>query len=308
MDYIEYGANKTRASKLMLGMWRFADETPEHVAELVETCLDCGVNALDTADVYGRGHCEELLGEAFALRPGLRDQVFLQTKVGIRKEPHTWFDFSFQHIVEGCEASLKRLNTDHVESLLLHRPDILMEPEEVAEAFTRLHDAGKVLDFGVSNMNPTTMHFLQKWLPFPIAANQMQLSAAYTPMIDAELYVDRAEDYAVMRDGGVMEYCRENDIAIQTWSSLQVGYEKKVLFGHPNHPQLNAVLERMAEEKGVTPTAVALAWILRYPAKMQAIIGTSKASRIRDAAEACSISISRQEWYEIYATDGRRVP
>ena len=120
--------------------------------------------------------------------------------------------------------------------------------------------------------------------------------------------LDRAEDYAVMRDGGVMEYCRENDIAIQTWSSLQVGYEKKVLFGHPNHPQLNAVLERMAEEKGVTPTAVALVWILRYPAKMQAIIGSSKASRIRDAAEACSISISRQEWYEIYATDGRRVP
>lgn len=308
MKYTEFGSQKAQVSEIMLGLWRFAEVSPGQIAELVGTCVECGINSLDIADIYGEGRCEELLGEAFALRPGLRDKIFLQTKVGIRKDAQAWYDFSKEHIIAGVDACLKRMGTDHVESLLLHRPDLLMEPEEVAEAFTQLHAAGKVLDFGVSNMNPATMRLLRKWLPFPLAANQMQLSAAFTPAFDAALYVNRIEDYALMRDGGVFEYCRENDMVIQTWSSLQVGYEKAVMLGHKNHPQLNAVLSRMAEEKGTTPTAIALAWILRYPAKMQAIIGTSKAGRIREAAASCDITLTRREWYEIYQTEGRRCP
>ena len=309
MNYISFGTQKRDVSRIILGMMRISSMTTAEAADLVEGALDAGINALDTADIYAHGKCEEILGDVFASRPGLREKCFLQTKCGIRMDPDfTWFDFSKTYILEAVDASLKRLRTDHVDALLLHRPDALMEPEEIAEAFEALHRAGKVLDFGVSNMNPMMLELLKKSLPFSIAANQVQLSCAFTPAIDAGFHVNMQDDAAVMRDGGILEYCRMNGIAMQAWSSLQYGYFEGVFLGSEKYPELNRVIDRIAAEKGVTNTAVALAWILRIPGRMQAVIGTTKLPRVRDAARACEISLSKKEWYEIYLAAGNTLP
>ena len=309
MRYVEFGADKKNVSEIVLGMMRIGEMCPKEVEELVEACLAHGINALDTADCYGNGECESILGMVYKNRPDLREKTWLQSKCGIRPDPDfTWFDFSKEYILKAVDASLARLQTDHLDSLLLHRPDALMEPEEVAEAFETLHRAGKVLDFGVSNFNPMTMEKLRRAMPFPISCTQVQLSCAFTPMIDAGFAVNMEWDASVMRDGGILDYCRMNHIIVQSWSSLQYGFFEGVFIGSDKYPKLNAVLDRIAEEKQVTPAAVALAWILRYPIPMQTVIGTTKASRVAEAAKACDFELSRKEWYEIYLAAGNRLP
>jgi predicted oxidoreductase len=309
MRYISFGSQGTAVSEVVLGTMRIADKTPQEVAELVQTALDCGINAVDTAPIYGPS--EGKLGEAFALVPGLRDKVWLQTKLGIRPHPRVkanYFDFSYEHIMESVDHSLLVMKTDHVDSLLLHRPDALMDTHEIARAFQELHDAGKVIDFGVSNQNPAMMSRLAKYLPFPIAANQVQLSAAFTPMIDAFFNANMENDAAVMRDGGILEYCSSHDMAIQAWSVLQHGYFGGVFIDDPDYEGLNDALERVASDHDSTKTAVAINWVLRYPAKMQALVGTTRPERIRESASACDWEMSREEWYEIYLGAGHRLP
>ena len=309
MRYIEFGRNNTKVSEVVLGMMRIGGSTPEEVATLIETGLDCGINAVDTVPIYGPS--EGKLGEAFAARPGLRDKVWLQTKLGIRPHPRikaNYFDFSYEHIMESVDNSLRALQTDHVDSLLLHRPDALMVPEEIAKAFQELYDAGKVIDFGVSNQNPAMMERLAKYLPFPIAANQVQISAAFTPMFDAFFNANMENDAAVMRDGGILEYGYSHNMAIQAWSVLQHGYFGGVFLDNADYVDLNEALERVAADHDTTKTAVAINWVLRYPAKMQALVGTTKPERIRQSAAACDWEMSREEWYEIYISAGHQLP
>lgn len=309
MRYIEFGSNKTKVSEVVLGAMRIAMMTPEQVADLIETALDCGINAVDTAPIYGPS--EGIIGNAFAVRPGLRDRVWLQTKLGIRKHPRVeanYFDFSYEHIMESVDNSLRMLQTDHIDSLLLHRPDALMEPDEIARAFEELHAAGKVLDFGVSNQNPAMMERLARVVPFELAANQVQMSAAFTPMLDAFFNANMENDAAVMRDGGILEYCYDHNMAIQAWSVLQHGYFGGVFLDNPDYAGLNEALERIASDHDTTKTAVAINWVLRYPAKMQALVGTTKPERIRQSAAACDWVMSREEWYEIYLGAGHKLP
>ncbi len=309
MRYIEFGSAKTKVSEVVLGTMRIWEKTPAEVADLIEVALDCGINAVDTAPIYGPS--EGKLGDAFALRPGLRDRVWLQTKLGIRKHPvvdANYFDFSYEHIMESVDASLKALQTDHVDSLLLHRPDALMEPDEIARAFEELQKAGKVLDFGVSNQNPAMMKRLAHALPMPLVANQVQISAAFTPMFDAFFNANMENDAAVMRDGGILEYCHDKGMAIQAWSVLQHGYFGGVFIDNPDYEGLNGALERIAAEHNSTKSAVAINWVLRYPAKMQALVGTTRPERIRESATACDWEMSREEWYEIYLSAGHKLP
>ncbi len=309
MNYITYGMSQAQVSEVVLGMMRISEMSASEVEKLVDTALDAGINALDLADIYGGGQCEAILGEVLAKRPDLREKVWLQSKCGIRMDPDfTWFDFSYDYILEAVDGILKRLHTDHLDSLLLHRPDALMEPDEIADAFALLHREGKVLDFGVSNMNPMQMDLLQSALPFDLAANQVQLSAAFTPAIDSGFQVNMKWDGSAMRDGGILEYARMNDMAVQTWSSLQYGYFEGVFLGSEKYEKLNQVIDRIAEEKGVTNTAIALAWILRYPAKMQTIVGTTKPQRIIDSAKASEVELTKKEWYEIYLAAGNKLP
>ena len=309
MRYIEFGKNNTPVSEVVLGTMRIWEKDPEDVATLIQTALDNGINAVDTAPIYGPS--EGKIGEAFALVPGLRDKVWLQTKLGIRPHPRVkanYFDFSYEHIMESVDNSLRELKTDHIDSLLLHRPDFLMEPQEIARAFEELHKAGKVIDFGVSNQNPAMMQRLAKYLPFPIAANQVQLSAAFTPMVDAFFNANMENDAAVMRDGGILEYGASNNIAIQAWSVLQHGYFGGVFIDNPDYADLNEALGRVAADHDSTKTAVAINWVLRYPAKMQALVGTTRPERICESATACDWEMTREEWYEIYLCAGHKLP
>mgnify|MGYP002626005811 CR=1 FL=1 len=213
-----------------------------------------------------------------------------------------------ERIVHAVDQSLLRLRTDRLDSLLLHRPDALMEPDEIAQAFTELHKAGKVRNFGLSNCNPLTMELVASRVPFKICANQVQFSVAHTPMLDADFQTNMKWDGSSMRDGGILAYCRLHHIAVQAWSTMQFGFFEGVYLNNERFGALNAVLYRLAEEKGVSATAIALAWILRYPGAMQAVIGTTNIQRVRDSAKASGVELSRREWYELYQAAGNRLP
>ena len=309
MRYIEYGAHEAQISEVVLGLMRIWDKTPDQVYELIDTALAHGINALDTAPVYGPS--EGKIGEVFAAHPGLRDRVWLQTKLGIRPHPRldcNYFDFSYEHIMESVDASLAALKTDRIDSLLLHRPDVLMDPSEVARAFNELYDQGKVVEFGVSNQNVAQESLLQNFLDFPLAANQVQLSCAFTPAFDHAFNVNTRDEAGISRDGGIFEYALLHDQAIQAWSVMQKGYFTGPFLGAEEYADMNAVLARIGEEHGVTDMAVAIAWVLRHPAKMQAIIGTTNPTRVAQSAAACDFELTREEWYEIYLAGGRRLP
>ena len=308
MRYITLGQDDKELSEIVLGMMRIEDKSVKEVEELVETALSVGINAFDLADIYGRGRCEELLGLVLKNRPDLREKMWIQSKCGIRIEEFTYFDFSKDYIIKSVDGILQRLKIDHLDSLLLHRPDALMESDQVAEAFDFLYKQGKVRDFGVSNQNPMMMELLKKDVKQPLAVNQLQLSAAFTPGFESGFHVNMEDSQAAMRDGSIFEYCKLHDVVIQAWSVLQFGYFKGNFVGNEKFLALNQVLDRLAFKYGVTPSTIAISWILRYPAKMQAVVGTTNPKHLREVSQAANFSLTRKEWYEIYLAAGNDLP
>ena len=308
MRYITLGQDDKELSEIVLGMMRIKDKSVKEVEELVETALSVGINAFDLADIYGRGRCEELLGLVLKNRPDLREKMWIQSKCGIRIEEFTYFDFSKDYIIKSVDGILQRLKIDHLDSLLLHRPDALMESDQVAEAFDLLYKQGKVRDFGVSNQNPMMMELLKKDVKQPLAVNQLQLSAAFTPGFESGFHVNMEDSQAAMRDGSIFEYCKLHDVVIQAWSVLQFGYFKGNFVGNEKFQALNQVLDRLAFKYGVTPSTIAISWILRYPAKIQAVVGTTNPKHLREVSQAANFSLTRKEWYEIYLAAGNNLP
>ena len=308
MKYIPFGQDDKELSEIVLGMMRIEDKSVKEVEELVETALSVGINAFDLADIYGRGRCEELLGLVLKNRPDLREKMWIQSKCGIRIEEFTYFDFSKDHIIKSVDGILQRLQVDYLDSLLLHRPDALMESDQVAEAFDLLYKQGKVRDFGVSNQNPMMMELLKKDVKQPLAVNQLQLSAAFTPGFESGFHVNMEDSQAAMRDGSIFEYCKLHDVVIQAWSVLQFGYFKGNFVGNEKFQALNQVLDRLAIKYGVTSSTIAISWILRYPAKMQAVVGTTNPKHLREVSQAANFSLTRKEWYEIYLAAGNNLP
>ena len=308
MRYITLGQDDKELSEIVLGMMRIKDKSVKEVEELVETALSVGINAFDLADIYGRGRCEELLGLVLKNHPDLREEMWIQSKCGIRIEEFTYFDFSKEYILQSVDGILERLQVDYLDSLLLHRPDALMESDQVAEAFEILQKSGKVRDFGVSNQNPMMMELLKKDVKQPLAVNQLQLSAAFTPGFESGFYVNMEDSQAAMRDGSIFEYCKLHDVVIQAWSVLQFGYFKGNFVGNEKFQALNQVLERLAIKYGVTSSTIAVSWILRYPAKMQAVVGTTNPKHLREVSQAANFSLTRKEWYEIYLAAGNNLP
>ncbi|HEU9660505.1 TPA: aldo/keto reductase family oxidoreductase [Streptococcus pneumoniae] len=308
MRYITLGQDDKELSEIVLGMMRIKDKSVKEVEELVETALSVGINAFDLADIYGRGRCEELLGLVLKNRPDLREKMWIQSKCGIRIEEFTYFDFSKDYIIKSVDGILQRLKIDHLDSLLLHRPDALMESDQVAEAFDLLYKQGKVRDFGVSNQNPMMMELLKKDVKQPLAVNQLQLSAAFTPGFESAFHVNMEDSQAAMRDGSIFEYCKLHDVVIQAWSVLQFGYFKGNFVGNEKFQALNQVLDRLAIKYGVTSSTIAISWILRYPAKMQAVVGTTNPKHLREVSQAANFSLTRKEWYEIYLVAGNNLP
>ena len=308
MRYITLGQDDKELSEIVLGMMRIEDKSVKEVEELVETALSVGINAFDLADIYGRGRCEELLGLVLKNRPDLREKMWIQSKCGIRIEEFTYFDFSKDYIIKSVDGILQRLKIDHLDSLLLHRPDALMESDQVAESFDLLYKQGKVRDFGVSNQNPMMMELLKKDVKQPLAVNQLQLSAAFTPGFESGFHVNMEDSQAAMRDGSIFEYCKLHDVVIQAWSVLQFGYFKGNFVGNEKFQALNQVLDRLAIKYGVTSSTIAISWILRYPAKMQAVVGTTNPKHLREVSQAANFSLTRKEWYEIYLAAGNNLP
>jgi predicted oxidoreductase len=274
--------------------------------QFVKGALDLGACFFDHADIYGGGACEEIFARAFGMDSAGRERILIQTKCGIR--PGLAFDFSKEHILSSVEGSLKRLKTDYIDVLLLHRPDALVEPEELAEAFDLLHTQGKVRHFGVSNQNPGQIRLLQKYLARPLVANQLQLSITNATMITQGLHVNMLDETALGRDGGILDFCRLNDITIQPWSPFQHGFFKGVFLDNGEFPRLNAKIDEIAGNHGVSNTTVAMAWLLRHPAKFQPVTGTMNIRRLADCVKAAEITLSREEWYEILLAAGNTLP
>ena len=308
MKYISFGQEKRELSEIVLGMMRIGDKSVKEVEELIETALSVGINAFDLADIYGGGRCEELLGQVLNNRPDLREKMWIQSKCGIRIEEFTYFDFSKDYILESVNGILQRLQVDYLDSLLLHRPDALMEADQVAQAFEILHTSGKVRNFGVSNQNPMMIELLKREVKQPLTINQLQLSAAFTPGFEAGFHVNMEGNKATLRDGSIFEYCKLNDMVIQAWSVLQFGYFKGNFVGNDKFYNLNQVLNRLAQKYGVSPSAIAIAWVLRYPAKMQAVVGTTNPKHLIEASQASNVNLTRKEWYEIYLAAGNDLP
>ena len=295
---------------VVLGLMRIQDKTDAEVQELVGTAMDAGITFFDHADVYGSTvhGCETRFAEALGWTASQREQVVLQTKAGIVTHG-PYFDYSRDHLVASAEGSLRALQTDHIDILLLHRPDALVEPEEVAQAFDDLHAAGKVRHFGVSNHTPGQVELLKRHVRQPLVANQLQLSITHASLVAQGVAANmQGLDQSISRDVGTLDYCRLNDITVQAWSPFQAGFFDGVFLGNPDHPELNAVIDRLAAHYDVPPIAIATAWITRHPAQMQVVLGTTTPERVAGAAQGSEVPLTRAEWYELFRAAGWTVP
>ena len=305
MRTIEIANGEINASEIALGCMRIADMSVKDVSKLITTAIDEGINFFDHADIYGGGKSEEVFGTALKEMKGVREKIFIQTKCGIRDG---YYDFSKDHILEAVDGSLKRLKTDYIDVLLLHRPDALVEPEEVAEAFSILHASGKVRNFGVSNHNPMQIELLSQYLNQRIIVNQLQLSITNTGMIDAGLNVNMQIDKSIDRDGSVLDYCRLNGITIQAWSPFQYGFFEGVFLDNPKFKVLNDEMDKVAKKYDVPKSAIPIAWILRHPAKIQPIVGTTNPKHLKEICQASNVNLTKKEWYDLYKAAGNKLP
>ena len=306
MKTIKLGKSNLQVPQIAVGCMRMGALNLKEANKFINESLDMGANFFDHADIYGGGQCEEIFSKAIDMSDSIREKMILQSKCGIR--PGISFDFSKEHILNAVDGILKRLRTDYLDVFLLHRPDALVEPEEVAEAFNKLQVQGKVKYFGVSNQNPMQIMLLQKNVKQPIVANQLQLSITNANMITQGMHVNMLDDGAINRDGSVLDFCRLNDITIQPWSPFQYGFFEGVFLGNEKFPELNKKINEMASKHNVTDTTIVIAWLLRHPAKMQPVTGTMNVSRLSDCVKACDISLTREEWYEIYLAAGNILP
>ncbi|MDR3091652.1 MAG: aldo/keto reductase [Clostridiales bacterium] len=306
MRHQNLGATQLKVPVVAVGCMRVSGMDKAAAESFVKTALDLGANFFDHADIYGRGSCEEVFAQAAGMNASVREKMIIQSKCGI--VPGKMFDFSKEHILKSVDGILKRLRSEYLDVLLLHRPDALVEPEEVAAAFDALETSGKVRHFGVSNQNPMQIELLKTCVKQPIAANQLQFSIAHAGMISSGINVNMLTDAAAMRDGSALDYCRVNKITIQPWSPFQHGYFGGVFLDRDKFPELNKVIDRLAEKYNVANTTIAIAWILRHPARMQPVTGTTNERRLSDIMKAADIEITREEWYEVYKAAGNNLP
>ena len=299
-----------RVPAVVTGVMRIQDKSDAEVRALYDASLDVGINFFDHADIYGSSvhGCERRFAEALQLSPSQRAEIILQSKAGIVTDG-PYFDFSHDHLIEAVHGSLTALGTDYLDILLLHRPDALVEPEEVARAFDELESAGKVRAFGVSNHTPAQIELLKRYVRQPLVANQLQLSITHAPIVAQGVAMNMADlDQSISRDLGVLDYCRLHDITVQAWSPFQAGFFTGVFLGSPDYPDLNRVIDRLCGKYDVPAEAIATAWITRHPAQLQVVLGTTSPQRLGAAALGAEVPLTRPEWYELYRAAGHVVP
>ena len=312
MNYQAIGLTSYNASRIAMGVMRIAGKSREEAAEIVQAAIDCGINFFDTADIYGAGESSRVLGQALQDLGIDRDQVILQTKFGISPDftgkRQGIYDFSRDHLLSSLEAELNRLQTDSVDFVLLHRLDTLCDLDELGETMTEIVDSGMARHIGVSNMGPWTCEMLQSNLDQKFEVNQLQFGLCHAGMIRMQLHENMEDDDAADRDGGVLAYSQLTDMTIQAWSPLQYGMFAGTFIDNEQFTDLNDALGEIAQAKGVSKEAVAIAWILRHPARMQVVSGSMSSERIRAIAAGADIELSRQEWYDLYRAAGNDLP
>ncbi len=304
MQHITLGKSMLRVPRIGLGCMRMAQLEIHEAVEVIEQALELGINFFDHANIYGDGESERIFGEAIKRMNIPRKSILIQSKCGIRQG---YYDFSKEHILASVDETLQRLQVDYLDVLVLHRPDVLMDPKEVADAFEELLRTGKVRYFGVSNFNSLQIELLQKACYMPLIINQVQFSLAHTPLIDAGMNVNTKNERAVMRDCQLLDYCRLNDVSVQVWSPFQIDLAHGVFFDHEDYKELNRVIHELAKKYNVSDEAISIAWILRHPAKMQPIVGTMNIMRLRGIVKALDIELSRKDWYKLYCAAGNEL-
>ena len=316
MRYLNIKQGPSGISEIALGAWRMGNYTEKEAAMVVEAAIESGINFFDNAVCYGKGKAEERFGHALKELNIQREKIFIQSKVGIDAD-NGKFDWSREFIVDSVGGSLKRLGTEYLDVVLLHRPDLLFDADEVAEAFDELYTSGKVKYFGVSNLKPMQMELLQRSLNQKLLFNQLQFSVAETQLIDHILYMNQVKTGVAETDclsdcidGDVLDYCRLRNITIQPWSPLQFGFKGGTFLGQRElFPELNQKLDELAEKYEVPAAAIAIAWILRHPAHMQPLLGTMNPVHLAESAKGSGIDLTRQEWYSLYLScKGRFLP
>ena len=308
MQKVNIANGPENVSRLILGCMRMPVLSVEDAANMIQTAYDLGINFIDHATCYGDGEAETRFGDAIALTNVKREDLIIQSKCGLRFDKQI-FDWRKSPIIESVDGILKRLQMEYLDVLLLHRPDLLYDPEQIAEAFDELEAAGKVRHFGVSNTMPMQIELLKKYVKQPLKINQLQLSLEQSQLIDQDLYMNnKTTDMSIVRDGSALDYCRLNDITIQAWSPLQHGMFQGMFIDNPEFPEMNKVLGELADQYSVTKAAIAIAWILRHPAKIQVIAGTMNPVHLTEMAEACKIDLTHEEWYKLYLSSGKFLP
>ena len=296
-------------STMILGLMRIGQMSDAEIRKLVDAALSAGINMIDHADVYGKPlhHCETRFAEAMKLSKSDREKIVIQSKAGIRQG---FFDFSEAHLLDAVDGSLKALKTDYLDIMLLHRPDALVEPEEVASAFDKLQAAGKVRNFGVSNQTPGQIELLKTRVRQPLIVNQVQLSITHAPLIAQGVAINMAGlEQSVDRTLGLLDYSRKEGMTLQAWSPFQKKFFDGPFIGdHATYPELNDALDEIAKVHGITATGVAVAWITRHPAKMQVVLGTTRPERVRESVAGAGVNLSREEWYRLFRAAGYSVP
>ena len=313
MEKIKLGGSSLEASRIVLGCMRIADMEDRALAKHINRAIELGINLFDHADIYGDGECERKFSKVLTSEVN-REDILLQSKCGIRhagdsnRKEDQYYDLSKDYILDSVDGILERFGTDYLDLLMLHRPDALMEPGEIAEAFDRLHDSGKVKHFGLSNFHTTQFDFVQKHTDHKLVTNQVQFGVGAPHMINSRMQANTPFEGAGDRDGGLLEHSRLNDVTLQAWSPFHYGYFEGIIMDDPKYRTLNDVLEDIGHSHGLTKNAVAVAWILRHPANMQTIIGTTNTSRLGDIAKAGNVTLTREEWYRIYKAAGHMLP
>ena len=306
MKKVNFGKTGEKVPAVAVGCMRLIGLEESERRGFISFALESGMNFFDHADIYGGGECERVFGKEIKALKIPRDKIFIQSKCGI--VPRAGYDFSKEHIIKSVEGILSRLGVDYIDSLLLHRPDTLMRPEEVAEAFDLLEKKGMVRYFGVSNMNSMQIELLKKRVRQDISANQMQFSPVHAGMVASGIEANTLYEGSFDRDGHILEYCRLKDITLQAWSPFQYGLFEGVYLGNEKFAPLNKEIERVSEKYNLTAEGVVCAWILTHPADMQIITGTMKRSRLKAIADGARVKLDRKDWYGIYLSAGYRLP
>lgn len=306
MQTVKMGPSTLDIPEMALGIMRMDSKSTDQAASAIQAAYDAGINFIDSADIYGGGQSEEVFQKALKKTSIKREQLFIQSKTGI--VPGHRYDFSKEHIIKGVEGILKRLGTDYLDSLVLHRPDVLMDPEEVAEAFDELQASGKVRFFGVSNFNSGEIKLLKTAVCQPLMFDQLQFGLKHTEMIDSIIHANMSDEKSLDHDGQLLNYLRVHHITIQAWSPFQYGFFKGSFINNPSLPELNIALQKLADRYQVGKNAIAAAWILTYPAQMQVLVGSMNPDHIKDSARGSDIKLTKQEWYDLYLAAGNDLP